>query len=511
VEIPFPPGNARGVLAAFGSLYVMAADTGRGHGIHRLEDTDGDGQYDRHTRLHLIPGGSAPTVSRMAVSPDGKRIFFGCGPGASLPETLRGRRVAEPGGVFGGFICSMNPDGGDLELFCHGLRAGFDLGFDWGSQLFACEPEPDADERGDFRERAFSRGDAEGAEKFLKGTEGQAVVLPASPSFGGKLGVRYTADRSARLVHCVSGGDYGARNGSAPEPEDSPDILPGLLDLGPGKRAGLVSGQGAKFPGRSQRALFARAGNNLWTVQLQPKGATYLAVKEPFLQGQPLADAVVHPIDGMLYLAVGGSPDESAVYRVRYAGDASTVSEQAPPLDEEFRMRDALEQWHRAPVDAQRVLGGAWPYLRHSDRRLRYAARVAIERLPTALWAEKVWAERHPGARVEAVIALARVSGAASREVAPQDAAPVQQENAALQGRLFEALGELAGRKLNAAQQIAVIRAYDRVITCLGRPDPATRAGIAERLAPWSPAEDAVVARELAAFLENLRREAAQR
>ena len=38
-----------------------------------------------------------------------------------------------------------------------------------------------------------------------------------------------------------------------------------------------------------------------------------------------------------------------------------------------------------------------------------------------------------------------------------------------------------------------------------------TLARIAARLAPWRPAEDATVDRELAAFLENLPREAAQR
>jgi hypothetical protein len=65
--------------------------------------------------------------------------------------------------------------------------------------------------------------------------------------------------------------------------------------------------------------------------------------------------------------------------------------------------------------------------------------------------------------------------------------------------------------KPNAAQQLAAVRAYALVNAYLGKPDPATRARIAARLATWRPAEDAAVDRELAAFLEKLLREAAQR
>ena len=458
LKIPFPQGKARGVVSAFGGLYVMAAENGSG--IHRLEDTDGDGQYDRTARLHLLPGDGDTGARRMAVSPDGKRLLFGCGPGATLPESLRRRRGPTQSGALGGFICRMNPDGGEPEVVAQGLRAGFDLGFDLGGQLFACEPERNGP--------------------------------------GG--------DQPARLIHCVSGGDYGA---TVP-PGDFPDILPGLLDLGPGNRAGVVSGKGARFPGRYQRALFAHDGRRLWAVHLQPKGATYLAAKEAFLQCAPLVinAALIHPQDGALYLALGGAPEESGIYRVRYTGE--TAPEQALPPYEEFQMRAALEQFHRGDADPQRVLGGAWPYLRHSDRLLRNAARLAVERLPAELWEEKALAERHPGALVEAVVALARVHGTRSG-AAWENAAPVTPEKAAFQGRLFEALGRLEEMKPNAAQQLAAVRAYALVIASLGKPDPATRARIAARLAPWRPAEDAAVDRELAAFLENLPREAAQR
>ena len=458
LKIPFPQGKARGVLSAFGGLYVMAS--GNGRGIHRLEDADGDGQYDRSTPLHFLPGDGDAGVRRMAVSPDGERLLFGCGPGATLPESLLLRRWPTQSGALGGFICRMNPDGSEPEVVAQGLRAGFDLAFDLGGQLFACEPERNGP--------------------------------------GG--------DQPARLIHGVSGGDYGA---TAP-PGDFPDILPGLLDLGPGNRAGVVSGKGAKFPGRYQRALFAHDGRRLWAVHLQPKGATYLAVKEAFLKCAPLAinDALIHPQDGALYLALGGAPEESGIYRVRYTGE--TAPEQALPLDEEFQMRAALEQFHREDADPRRVLGGAWPYLRHSDRRLRYAARLAIERLPAELWAEKALTERHPGALVEAVVALARVHGTRSG-AAWKNAAPVAPEKAEFQGRLFEALGRLEGMKANAAQQLAAVRAYALVIASLGRPDPAARARIAARLALWRPVEDASADRELAAFLENLRREDAQR
>lgn len=115
------------------------------------------------------------------------------------------------------------------------------------------------------------------------------------------------------------------------------------------------------------------------------QGGTYLAVKEAFPQCAPLVinDALIHPQDGALYLALGGAPEESGICRVRYTWE--TAPEQALPPCQEFQMRVALEQFHREDAEPQRVLGGVWPYLRHSDRLLRNAAQqlaAFLEKLP---------------------------------------------------------------------------------------------------------------------------------
>jgi hypothetical protein len=44
-----------------------------------------------------------------------------------------------------------------------------------------------------------------------------------------------------------------------------------------------------------------------------------------------------------MYFAVGGRKTQSGVYRVTYVGDESTAPAKALPLDEEFKMRAALE------------------------------------------------------------------------------------------------------------------------------------------------------------------------
>jgi len=46
--------------------------------------------------------------------------------------------------------------------------------------------------------------------------------------------------RPTRIVHCVSGGDYGWRSGSGVWPAYYPDSLPPMNDIGPGSPTGVV-------------------------------------------------------------------------------------------------------------------------------------------------------------------------------------------------------------------------------------------------------------------------------
>jgi hypothetical protein len=374
-------GKAHGLLAAFDSLYVMVNEDGKNNGLYRLQDTNGDDQYDKTTKLVTMKGGGEHGLHSMVVSPDGKRIYFNCGNHTKLPEGLTDSRPAKiwnedhvlprlwdanghARGILapGGYVCSMNPDGTGLELFCYGFRNEFDICFNDQGELFTY----DADMEWDI----------------------------GSPWY-----------RPTRVNHCVSGADYGWRSGSGKWPNYYPDSLPTTLDIGPGSPTGVVAGTGAKFPAKYQHAIYINdwTYGTMWAIHLESKGASYLATKEEFVFGKPLplTDLVIHPQDGAMYFAVGGRKSQSGVYRVTYVGEESTAPVKATPLDEEARMRHAIENLHTGSADPQKALATAWGYLSHSDRHVRYAARVAIEKLPVGLWQEKALSEKQPVAAIE--------------------------------------------------------------------------------------------------------------
>ena len=81
-------GKAHGLHTAFDSLYAMVNEDGKNNGLYRIQDTNGDDQYDKVTKLHTIQGGGEHGLHSMVVSPDGKRIFFNCGNHAQIPDGL---------------------------------------------------------------------------------------------------------------------------------------------------------------------------------------------------------------------------------------------------------------------------------------------------------------------------------------------------------------------------------------------------------------------------------------
>lgn len=486
-------GKAHGLLAAFDSLYVMVNEDGKNNGLYRLTDTNGDDQYDKTEKLHTMQGGGEHGLHSMTVSPDGRRIFFNCGNHTKLPEGLTESRPAKiwaedhvlprmwdarghARGILapGGYICSMNPDGSGLELFCYGFRNEFDIAFNDQGELFTY----DADMEWDI----------------------------GSPWY-----------RPTRVNHCVSGADYGWRSGSGKWPNYYPDSLPTTVDIGPGSPTGVVAGTGAKFPAKYQHAVFINdwTYGTMWAIHLEAQGASYKAIREEFVYGKPLplTDVVIHPQDGAMYFAVGGRKTQSGVYRVTYVGDEPTAPAKPLPLDEEFKMRQALESYHTGKIDdAQKALNVAWGYLSHSDRHVRYAARVVIEKLPVEMWREKALNETQPMALIEGIIALARVSGATTGHEGGRPAAkptdtssepisPVLPENEELQGKMLLALGRLAASDLSLGQQLAALRAVELILTRLGKPSPETCAEMAKVLDLAYPAADPLLNRELCQIL----------
>jgi hypothetical protein len=174
-------------------------------------------------------------------------------------------------------------------------------------------------------------------------------------------------------------------------------------------------------------------------------------------------------------------------------------------------MRQTLEAMH-AEGDPQKILSMAWPYLSHSDRHVRYAARVAIERLPVELWKAKALAETHPQALIEAMVALARMSGGGTgneggkpaSKPAGTSSAPigsVAPDKVELQGQMLRVLTSLKSSGLTLNQQLASLRALQLVLIRLGKPAPEVCAKTAAILEAAYPAEDALINRELCQLL----------
>ncbi|MEZ0276131.1 MAG: c-type cytochrome, partial [Roseimicrobium sp.] len=327
--------------------------------------------------------------------------------------------------------------------------------------------------------------------------------------------------RPTRINHCVSGADYGWRSGSGKWPSFYGDSLPATVDIGPGSPTGVVSGTGAKFPAKYQRAVYAAdwTYGTMYVIHSVPKGGTYESVKEEFVSGRPLplTDLVIHPQDGAMYFAVGGRRTQSALYRVTYVGQESMVSVEPLAQTPEMKLRHELEKLHEEGT-GEDAIAKAWPHLSSPDRFVRYAARVAIERQPVKAWKEKALAEKNPQALIEASIALARI-GAVGNPVPLPDGKPkagassaavgaTSAEDAPLQGELLAALDRIEFESLDLDHQLQLLRAYELVFTRLGKPTPEVCSDLAEKFDSAYPHKNNEANLELAQlliFLESKR------
>ena len=168
-----------------------------------------------------------------------------------------------------------------------------------------------------------------------------------------------------------------------------------------------------------------------------------------------------------------------------------------------------LEGLHSGDVPPETVIGKAWPYLSHSDRHLRYAARVAIERQPVELWRERALAETHPQALIEATIALAHASARPQLvlDKKPQPGESVKStisvsaEDAELQEQMLRSLDVLQTSKLSRDQTLAAFRALGLIFTRLGKPEASTCEEVAGRLSHLYPTQEPLIDRELCQLL----------
>lgn len=485
-DIKKMPVNIRainGMTWAFGALYAGVNDYEKKipSGFYRLSDSDGDDQLDKVELLRDIQSGGDHGVHKVVVTPDQQGFYLICGNNAIKTETLatspvaplwgddhllprmpdgRGhnRHVLAPGGI----VYRISKDGKEFETFASGFRNIYGGAVNQAGELFTY----DADMEYDFN----------------------------TPWY-----------RPTRVNHVISGGEYGWRNGAGKYPEFYPDNLPATVNIGPGSPTGIAFGYGAKFPAKYQNSLYIMdwSWGKIYAVNLQAKGASYIGVKEDFIQGAPLpvTDLLIHPQDGAMYFAIGGRKVQSGLYRVTYVGKESTdvVKYQAPAPSAEVLARKTLEKFHGHQNPA--AVATAWPHLSSPDRWLRFSARVVLEHQPAAQWSERAFAEKNPTARLEALLALARQSAAcpyhtaqaakpdARTGIAPTIAQP-NAEQASLRDRLLGALRATDFAALTKDQKLLHVRLAEIVLHRFGNPDAAGLAALTAQYDAAYPAAE---------------------
>ncbi len=490
-RIPVAITSAQGLLWAFDALYAVC-NGGPGSGLYRMTDADGDDMPDTVKKLRSFQGDGEHGPHAVHLSPDGTRLVIICGnhtktpfavTDVTPPQTMAGirpnqRRVklaadgssrlpsnwdedqiitrmwdsnGHAAGLLapGGYVVSTDRDGTSWELWSAGYRNPYEMAFNADGELFVY----DADMEWDF----------------------------GMPWY-----------RPTRVNHATSGSDLGWRSGSGKWSPAFPDSLPAMLDIGPGSPVGVTFGYGAAFPAEYQRALFIAdwTFGTIYALHLTPKGSTYEARKEEFVARTPLplTDLVVGA-DGAIYFAVGGRGGQSELYRIRYAGPASTAPADAhDSIGKADRgLRQALEALHGPQADPRAAVAKALPQLAHPDRFIRHAARVALEHQPIDLWLHEALAIDDPMGRITGALAAAR------------------QAEPSAQPLIFAALDSIDPAALDTAGRLDLARACELTIVRLGLPPADVVAAIVDKTRPFFPSGSFDLDRELASLLVGLR------
>jgi putative heme-binding domain-containing protein len=471
--LSIPVSETMGMLFVDDSLYVSGQGS-QGFGLYRCRDTKGNDSYDDVEFLRQWHGGSGEHGSHGLVLGPDKMLYAVCGNFTAVPQDLvessPHRNYAddlalprmEDGNGFGagakppgGYVARMDLDGKNIEMFSAGQRNTYDIGFNADGELFGF----DSDMEWDW----------------------------GTPWY-----------RPTHVFHSVRGGDNGFREGTAKWPEYYADGLPHTTTIGIGCPTGVVFGTGAKFPTKYQKAFYICdwTYGRLMAVHLTPNGASYTGTFENFVAPKSLTKKggktplnltdVVIGGDGCLYFTIGGRGTQASLFRVSYTGDdASTPLPSSQLVNEsgsEMReLRHKLEGFNIKQDNA--AIDFAWPHLNSTDRYIRYAARMAIERNPVSQWQEKSLTEKHPQAALTSLLALARLG------------------NADTQPAIAKALASVRSSNLTDEQLLEKLRVIEVSLSRHGVPEGEARDQWIADLNPLYPAKNVSVNRELCQIL----------
>ena len=465
-KIPVDIRAANGLLWAFDSLYVAVNDYEKKmeSGVYRVTDSNGDDQLDEVEKLRGVQARGDHGVHALIHSPDKKSIYLITGNNTTPVEANRSRvpmdwgedhllpRMPDGRGhnrgrlAPAGIIYKMSPDGKDWEIVSSGYRNIFDGGFNAEGELFTY----DADMEYDFN----------------------------TPWY-----------RPTRICHVTSGSMYGWRNGTGKRPEFYPDTLPPVVNIGPGSPTGVTFGYGAKFPPKYQKAMFILdwSWGKIYAIHMSPDGSTYSGEKETFITGSPLpvTDAIIHPGDGAMYFAIGGRKVQSGLYRVHYTGKGTTDPISTKPrVNELASLRHQLENLHIG--EHPKAMELAWPHTDHYDRFVRWAALMAIQRLPVKKWASKALQEKDPGKRVNVLLSLTKAAGTDPFHRKNTDP-PIHQK---MGKQILQSLLQIEGKDLTPNERLALVRTYQVAMVRFGKPSRQVAVKIVAQLDSQFPAKN---------------------
>lgn len=379
--------HVRGVLYAHDSIYVSATNS---QGIYRIQDLGESFQMPERIQELKYDSRYGHGTNQITLGPDNS-IYFVIGNDVVFPPSMSDDSpYRDPqndwllpsrhdGGHDSrvGYIAKVDPEGKTWEVVAGGFRNQVDVAFNQDGEMFTWDADMEWD-----------------------------IGLPWY--------------RPTRLSHVVSGGEYGWRWGTGKWPNWFPDSLPATLDTGMGSPTGMVFGHLSNWPRRYREALFMADWQfgRILTVDTKPRGASYEAAAQWFLEGGPLnvCDLTFGP-DGALYFITGGRGSQSGLYRVTWTGDEDDqeIGDDANVDASARELRRQLEVYHRK-VDPSAV-DFIWDQLNHADPSIRYAARIALENQPVATWRDRIAAADDSLGLHTALLALARVGQATDQAI----------------------------------------------------------------------------------------------
>jgi putative heme-binding domain-containing protein len=445
--------HVRGVLFAHDSLYVSATNS---QAIYRLQDFDGDGQFESQKVIQELPYTSryGHGTNQMTLGPDdmvyvvvGNDVVFPPSLAANSPYRNHQNDWLLPSSHDAGhddrvgYIAKIDPEGKSWTIVAGGFRNQVDVAFNQHGEMFTWDADMEWD-----------------------------IGLPWY--------------RPTRLNHVVSGGEYGWRWGTGKWPNWYPDSLPATLDTGLGSPTGLVFESRSNWPQEYRDALFMADWQlgRILQVKLTAQGATYDAESAIFLEGGPLnvCDMEFGP-DGALYFITGGRGSQSGLYRVTWTGSpqASPIAttedlakQQADSLaaEKNRRLRHQLETYHQQ-IAADRI-DFIWQNLGNEDLWIRHAARIALENQPIASWRDTATAAPDSIAKQTALLAIARIGG-------KED-----------QSAIFDHMGDSDWASLQSQNRLLPLRTLQVSIARHGLPDEAIQQRLLVHLDPLFPDRD---------------------